>query len=83
MKHFDIEPVNIDKMEARLDEVGSSKDELLARAVVTVSTWNRWKRGTFAPNYSKWRAVRRAYLDILSEAASGAKADSDGHIKHA
>ena len=69
MSDFDIEPENIDKMEARLKGAGSNKEALLARACVTISTWNRWKRGTFKPNHSKWRGVRQAYLDILAETA--------------
>lgn len=79
-----VEPSQILKIEAALDQAGTTVPELCRRARIAASTWGRWRRGKFYPLHNSWKAVGAAFRDLtgkdirdITEAAPSAARGGD------
>lgn len=55
-------------VEEQIKAAGSTVPELLHRAEIYRSTWQRWKRGDHAPQMTVWQRVLDAMAAIKAEA---------------
>ena len=60
-------PNDIPEMEDALKVAGFSVARLCEDAGINQSTWGRWKRKEFSPNFKVWERVVSAYIALTNK----------------
>lgn len=54
-------------IESRATDLGVPMKDVLSRAKIHRTTWQRWRDGDFEPQMGKWRKVTKALAEIERE----------------
>lgn len=63
-------PTEVQRIEARMKAAGYPVAELLRRANVAASQWQRWKQGDQTPLVSTWTKISDAARELAPEEAA-------------